>query len=86
MVLTMGMVVAGVESLDDKLVFLVMAGVVIFIMQLRPLVLRLHDLNLSGKWILLPCLFPVLAAVLGCPELIILSSVTWLLGCVAYAW
>jgi uncharacterized membrane protein YhaH (DUF805 family) len=80
MVLMIGMAVAGVESLDNKLVLLMMAGVVIFIMQLRPLVLRLHDLNLSGKWILLPCLIPALAGVVGRPELILLSSVIWILG------
>ncbi|MBC3830953.1 DUF805 domain-containing protein [Undibacterium amnicola] len=83
MVLMIGMAVAGVESLENKIVLLVMVGVVIFVMQLRPLVLRLHDLNLSGKWILLPCLFPFLAGVLGRPELIIFSSITWIIGFLA---
>lgn len=79
-VLMIAAAVIGKEWLDGKLVLFAMLMVVIFIMQLRPLVLRLHDLNLSGKWILAPCLIPAIAAVVGRPELIILASVVWIVG------
>lgn len=36
-------------------------GLISFWMMVRVLVLRLHDLNLSGKWVLLPCLTALLS-------------------------
>lgn len=53
------------------------------IMQLRPTVLRLHDLNLSGKWMLTIFVFPIISGVMQRVDLIFYNQILLGIACLA---
>jgi uncharacterized membrane protein YhaH (DUF805 family) len=63
-------------------VLLILGGLATFALGVRIAVLRLHDLNLSGKWVLLP-LVPLLAIFTGSLVLMIGSTLFLILGTLA---
>ncbi len=61
--------------------------IVVLWMSLRVWALRLHDLNRSGKWALLPIFMSVAAAVSGSPRMALAGTATlWILTIVLMVW
>jgi len=81
--LVAGVIVGGIsKSAGLFFTLLIVGGLATMWLGLRLAVLRLHDLNRSGLWVLLP-LVPMLAIFTGSPVLIIASTGFMFLGMLA---
>lgn len=66
---------------------MILFAIVVFWMSLRVAVLRLHDLNRSGKWVLLLFFMGAAAGASGSPRLVLASAaVGWILSLLLMVW
>ena len=64
---------------DIGLGIMLLALLLFFVMQLRPLALRMHDLNLSAKWLFLPFIISGVAGATQRPDLYLLGQAGYFL-------
>ncbi|TCS39283.1 uncharacterized membrane protein YhaH (DUF805 family) [Paucimonas lemoignei] len=69
------------------LICVIVVAVVLLWMSVRIAALRLHDLNRSGKWVLLPVFVSVAAGASGSPALVMMAPVVlWILSLALMFW
>lgn len=69
------------------LILLILFAIVLLWMSLRVAALRLHDLNRSGKWVLLPIFLAAAAGTSGSPRLVLMASAAyWILTILLMIW
>lgn len=79
----LGMVAAVILPQHSGLgmLLLIVAGVLCVWMPLRLMALRIHDVNLSAKWILGLLLLPGVAGALGAPHMVMMcAGIFWIAG------
>jgi uncharacterized membrane protein YhaH (DUF805 family) len=68
-------------------IVLIPAGIVAIWMSIRVLVMRLHDVNRSGKWILAALLLPGVAGAMQSPTMVtVFAGLFWIAVLVLFAW
>ncbi|GAB3540530.1 hypothetical protein GCM10027343_09730 [Noviherbaspirillum agri] len=78
---------AGGKTGFGTVALIILFAVVVLWMSLRVAVLRLHDLNRTGKWVLLPILLGAAAGAAGSPRLVLMASgVYWILSILLMVW
>lgn len=78
---------AGAKPGFGTFALVILFAIVLLWMSLRVAVLRLHDLDRSGKWVLLPIFVAAAAGASGSPRLVLMASAAyWLLSILLMIW
>jgi uncharacterized membrane protein YhaH (DUF805 family) len=84
----LGMVAAVIVPVNKTLgmMVLILAGVLGLWMPLRLMALRMHDVNLSAKWVLALLLFPGVAGAVGAPHMVMIcAGIFWIAALLLFA-